>query len=77
MKTRANIALPLVAIVSLLCLESLTSGQAAAREYQVSGMVLSLDRAGNRVVVSHERIPDLMEGMTMPFTVRRHTLYTT
>ncbi len=67
---RASIAVPLAALVSLLCVEPLASGQAAAREYQVSGMVLSLDPAEKRVVVSHERIPDLMEGMTMPFTVR-------
>ena len=57
-------------LASLFGLESSTSSQAVAREYPVSGMVLSLDRAEKRVVVSHERIPDLMEGMTMPFTVR-------
>jgi protein SCO1 len=67
---RSSLAVPLVALVSLLCAESLASGQANAREYPVSGMVLSLDRPEKRVVVSHERIPDLMEGMTMPFTVR-------
>jgi protein SCO1/2 len=33
-------------------------------------MVLSVDRAAARVVVSHERIADFMEAMTMPFSVR-------
>jgi protein SCO1/2 len=64
------LALLFVALVSFLCPVHSAGGQAASREYPVSGMVLSLDRAEKRVVVSHERVPDLMEAMTMPFTVR-------
>ena len=33
-------------------------------------MVLRVDGAEKRVIVSHDRIPDFMEGMIMPFAVR-------
>jgi protein SCO1 len=43
--------------------------QVVAREYAVTGMVLRVDAVRKSMVVSHERIPDLMDGMTMTFTV--------
>jgi protein SCO1/2 len=44
---------------------------AADREYAVKGMVTSVDPAGKWFGVSHERIADFMDAMTMPFEVRR------
>jgi len=44
---------------------------AADREYAVKGMVISVDPAGKWFGVSHERIADFMDAMTMPFEVRR------
>jgi protein SCO1/2 len=41
-----------------------------AQEFRVVGMVLEVDRPQQTFVVSHERIPGLMEAMTMPFRVR-------
>jgi protein SCO1 len=43
----------------------------AAREYAVSGMVLSVDRARNVFVASIQEIPGFMRAMTMPFDVRQ------
>jgi protein SCO1 len=43
----------------------------AAREYAVSGMVLSVDRARNVFVASIHEIPGFMRAMTMPFDVRQ------
>ncbi len=43
---------------------------AADREYAVKGMVISVDPAGTWFSVSHERVADFMDAMTMPFQVR-------
>jgi protein SCO1/2 len=42
---------------------------AAQHRYPVSGMVLSLDRPGQSMIVSHSSIPGYMDAMTMPFRV--------
>jgi protein SCO1 len=64
-------------VVALLCWQIVVIsplvrplGAQAAREYRVVGMVLRVDGAQKRVVVSHESIPNFMEGMTMSFAVR-------
>ena len=41
----------------------------AAERYPVLGVVLEVDRAAGRFVVSHQDIPGFMDAMTMPFTV--------
>jgi protein SCO1 len=40
------------------------------KEYSVRGMVLRVDVAARTLVVSHEKIAGLMDGMVMPFEVR-------
>lgn len=40
-------------------------------EYPVRGMVLLVEQARARIVVSHDAIPGLMPAMTMPFEVRQ------
>jgi protein SCO1/2 len=58
-------------IVSVaLILLPLADASVVAQEYSVTGMVLKVDRAQPGMVVSHEPIPNLMEGMTMAFPVR-------
>ena len=42
----------------------------AAQKYPVNGMVLSVDRAAKTMVVSCKAIPNYMEAMSMPFSVR-------
>jgi protein SCO1/2 len=43
---------------------------AAADRYPVLGVVLEVDRAAGRFVVSHQDIPGFMDAMVMPFVVR-------
>ncbi|HEY7445235.1 MAG TPA: copper-binding protein, partial [Vicinamibacterales bacterium] len=44
---------------------------AAAQEYQVTGMVLTVDRSRNIFTASIQAIPGLMPAMAMPFEVRQ------
>lgn len=48
------------------------AGQAciAAARYTASGLTVSVDRAHQTVVISHESIPGYMDAMMMPFHVR-------
>jgi protein SCO1/2 len=52
-----------------LCLAIQVS--AAAQEYQVTGMVLTVDRSRNIFTASIQAIPGLMPAMAMPFEVRQ------
>lgn len=61
-------ALLVTVLLSIFVARSL---DAAEREYAVKGMVISVDPAGKWFGVSHERIADFMDAMTMPFEVRR------
>jgi len=58
-------------VTVLLSIFIARSLDAAEREYAVKGMVISVDPAGKWFGVSHERIADFMDAMTMPFEVRR------
>ncbi len=42
----------------------------AVRRYPLKGKVVSVDRAGMKVVVDHEDIPGLMPAMEMPFPLK-------
>lgn len=42
---------------------------ANARRYDLTGTVVSVDRAHKQVVVSHDPIPGFMDAMIMPFTL--------
>src|SRR5258706_9955007 len=44
---------------------------AAAEQYSVTGMVVSVDRSRNMFTASIEEIPRYMRAMTMPFEVRQ------
>ena len=61
-------ALLVTVLLSIFVARSL---DAAEREYAVKGIVISVDPAGKWFGVSHERIADFMDAMTMPFEVRR------
>lgn len=58
--------LPALAIGAWL---AVSPAQAAGERYAVRGLVVRVDVASRTVVVSHDRIPGLMEAMTMPFEV--------
>jgi protein SCO1 len=47
--------------------------RAAAQEYSVTGMVVSVDRANKTFSASIQAIPNYMQAMTMPFEVRQES----
>ncbi len=53
---------------ALSCGSSKKSG--TQKRYQLQGKVVSVDRAKSSVEIAHGDVPGLMEGMTMPFTLR-------
>lgn len=52
----------------------LSSACARAREYELRGQILAVDRARQELTIKHEDIKGFMPGMTMPFKVRDATL---
>jgi protein SCO1/2 len=46
----------------------------AAREYELRGVVVSVDASRQEITIKHEDIPRFMPGMTMPFKVRDEKL---
>jgi protein SCO1/2 len=64
---RANLAAVLAGILLL------TAGVrlAAAEEYPVTGMIVSVNPAGRTFTASIQAIPNYMQAMTMPFEVRQ------
>ena len=57
-------------LLAIALLLTTTAGWAADRRYEVTGMVLKVDASSGSFVMSHDRIPGLMDAMTMPFEVR-------
>jgi protein SCO1/2 len=58
------------AIVVALALLSLAGPGRAAQSYTVRGLVLKVDQPNRSLIVSCESIPNYMNAMVMPFTVR-------
>lgn len=48
---------------------------AGAKQYELKGKVVSADKANHKVTISHEKIGDYMEAMTMPFTLTDDWVY--
>ena len=59
--------LPMLGVSLLLVIQSI----AAAQQYAVKGMVVSVNRASSTFTASIEEIPGFMRAMTMPFEVRQ------
>jgi protein SCO1 len=59
------VRLPLAVTLVLLA-----GSASAAERHPVLGVVLEVDRAAGRFVVSHQDIPGFMDAMVMPFAVR-------
>lgn len=53
-----------------LALAGCARSAGAERRYPLKGKVVSVDRAGMKVVIDHEEIPGLMPAMEMPFPVK-------
>jgi protein SCO1/2 len=71
-KSRAALLL-CVALVSPSC--SRTAPSADAKRYELRGTIVSFNKDQQQVVVAHEDVPGLMEGMTMPFTLKEPSAY--
>jgi protein SCO1/2 len=59
--------------VLLACLIVAASGcrrEPAARQYELTGQVLAVDRERQEIVIRHEDIKGFMPGMTMPFRTK-------
>jgi protein SCO1/2 len=57
-------------IALAMVVSALLLPQARAEEHAVQGILLKIDAAKNTIVVSCDPIPDYMDAMEMPFTVR-------
>jgi protein SCO1/2 len=60
-------------MVSVLVIAATALARAAAQEYSVTGMVVSVDRANKTFSASIQAIPNYMQAMTMPFEVRQES----
>lgn len=52
-----------------------TAPRAEAKRYELRGTIVSFNMDQRQVVISHEDVPGLMEGMTMPFTLKEPSAY--
>ena len=43
--------------------------------YHLKGQVVALDPASSLITIAHEKIPDFMEAMTMPFSIKDSALF--
>lgn len=68
--TLAFLARGFVLMLCVLTAPAVTTRAQAQDRHQVRGLVLSVDRPGKALVVSHENIDGLMDAMVMPFDVR-------
>ncbi|MCX6145134.1 MAG: copper-binding protein [Ignavibacteriales bacterium] len=46
-----------------------------ARYHPLKGQVVALEPASSLITIAHEKIPDFMEAMTMPFSVKDSALF--
>ena len=59
-----------VAALVFLVISTLSSCNAPEKRYDMKGRVVSVDKKGRTVTVSHEKIEGYMDGMTMAFRVK-------
>jgi protein SCO1/2 len=67
---RSRRAIGIIALFSLYFSIAASSSGSAAQRYSDAGLVLKVDRAKQIVIVSCESIPNVMDAMIMPLTVR-------
>src|SRR5437763_1828644 len=60
-------------LLSFACAGS--KGEEPARRYQLKGTIISVDKPHKQVVIAHEAIEGLMEGMTMPYTLKDESAF--
>ena len=78
LKTRLLTCCALFAAISLFtgaCTQRKPRLSAGAKQYELKGKVVSVDKANHKVTISHGPIGDYMEAMTMPFTLLDDWVY--
>src|SRR5215467_10860083 len=73
-KSSASLIAGLVLIVFLITAASCRHKSEPAQRYELKGKVVSVDKRGSAVTISHEDIPGYMEAMTMPFALKDASL---
>ena len=48
---------------------------AEAKRYELKGTIVAFDKNQRQVIIAHEAIPDFMDAMTMPFTLKDEAAY--
>jgi len=61
-------------VTALLVAGGVSCGGPVARQYELRGQILAVDRAKAELTIKHEDIPGFMPGMTMPFRVKEAKL---
>jgi protein SCO1/2 len=61
------------ALIFLSC--SRAAPGADAKRYELRGTIVSFNKDQRQVIIAHEDVPGLMEGMTMPFTLKEPSAY--
>ena len=75
-KSRRDLLLVLVATMCALLVGcSRTPDESLVRRYDLTGRIVSFNKAQQQVVIQHEEVPGFMEAMTMPFTLREDSAY--
>ena len=72
---REMLLILIVTACALLAACSPAPDESGAQRYDLKGKIVSFNKAQQQVVVQHEAIPDFMEAMTMPFTLREDSAY--
>jgi protein SCO1 len=67
------ICLSLIATLSLACARSQV--EPPGQRYELKGIVVSFDKGQRQVVIQHQAVQGLMEGMTMGFTLKDESVY--
>lgn len=71
---RSSVLYPTFCFCALALSAGLPGCRAPAREYELRGVVVSVDATQDEITIKHEDIPRFMPGMTMPFKVRNRRL---
>jgi protein SCO1/2 len=62
-------------LVCAACTHKKPQASSGAKQYELKGKVVAVDKANHKVTIAHEKIGDYMEAMTMPFTLLDDWVY--
>ncbi len=68
-----SICLTLVAALSFACAR--TQSEPQGQRYELKGIIISFDKGQRQVIIQHQAVQGLMEGMTMGFTLKDESAY--